>query len=281
MSLSSDYFHIDGDLSREDCGRLADQAALKRIQFHQFRPSRRSLDLLNEIVFRRRKDVTLRVYGHGDVFADIDFLKTLPEVERFSWETDVFGSLEPLHHLKRLSALALGCCNAKKKKLSLSFLKEFAPTLEDLTLTGDYQDVEAVSDLNGLKRAWFVSAKFESYDFLSRLPLETFGTYGSRVKSLESIGRLTSLKWLWIKAHNLLTDVEFVRDLPHLEKLELLWLPKLRRLPDLSHLKKLRSIFVFQGKRFEDYSGALKLKNCHLSVSGPMIPNRFVSLTTP
>jgi hypothetical protein len=240
------------------------------------------MELLNEIVFKRRKDLTLRVYGYSDTWADIDFLKYLPEVERFYWETDSFGSVEPLHHLNTLSALHLGFTNTTRKKLSLTFLSEYSKSLIDIGLTGDYKDINTLSALTHLKRAWFVSTPLANFDLVCGLSLEELGNYGSRVKSLESLGRIESLRWLWIKTNTILKDIDFVRNLTNLEKLDLLWLSNLVRLPDLSHLKRLKHIEVFQGKRFEDYSGAMKLKECHISVSGPKIrPHRFIRITTP
>lgn len=280
--LDRDFFHFREELSAPDCRTLADHAALKRIQFHEARPSRKTLELINEIVFARRKDVALRVYGYGDEWADISFLSLLPELERFNWETDTFGPLEPLYLLKRLTALGLGFSNAKKKALSLRFLTDFTQSLEGVTLMGDYKHIESLGELTNLKLAWFASTKLENFDFITHLPLETFGNYGSRVKSFDSLTAIKSIKSLWIKAHNNLTEIDFVRGLTNLERLELFWLPRLVRLPDLSHLEKLKYIQVFQGKRFEDYSGALNLRNCHITVSGPLIrPNRFLEIDTP
>lgn len=274
------HFHFKGRLTVADCHLLADHPGLERIQFSDKKPGRETLANLNEIVFKRRKDVALRVYAYDDTWADISFLKYLPEVERFVWESDFHGSVEPLHCLKKLTTLELGFCKTNKKKFSLTFLGEYSEVLENLRINGDYGHIETIKTLSHLKRAWFVSTKLDNFDFLTEHPIEEFGNYGSRVRSLQSLGKIKSLKSLWIKKDDNLRDIDFVLGLPNLEVLYLLWNPNLVRFPDLTPLAKLRYIEVFRGRRFEDYSGALHLKNCHIQVSGPKVqPNGFFKRT--
>ncbi len=149
-------FHCRKPLRRSIAEMLVKLPSLKVFQFHDIKPDTATLEHLNEIVFKNRKDVTLRVYGYPDTWANIDFLKSLPEVERFDWDTPVFGSDEPLYKLKRLVHLGLGFTQPKPK-IDIGYLTDF-PSLESLNLEGDYKKLQqTVSQIRGLKSIWLSS----------------------------------------------------------------------------------------------------------------------------
>ena len=157
--VSADRFHSRQPISYSVAEQLLEMPRLKVIQFHEIKPDKTTLNILNDVIFKRRKDITLRVYGYPDTWADISFLNLLPDLERFDWDTAVFGSYEPLYKLNRLIHLGLGFTQPKPK-ISLKFIADFKDTLESLNLEGDYKDLlTTIPQLENLKTIWLVSTK--------------------------------------------------------------------------------------------------------------------------
>lgn len=275
--LDPSRFHSRKPLDKDIVEKLANLPTLRVFQFHDVRPNQKTLRLLNEEFFRKRKDVNFRVFGYPDTWADIGFLEDLPEVERFDWETVVFGPTKPLHQLKRLVHLGLGL-SQPKPKISLNFVADFKDTLESLSIDGDYKDaVSVIPQLNKLKSVWFVSTKLAGFDFLEGLSIETLGNYGGRVGSFEFLRSLDTLKRVWIKTNATLPNIDFIEHLKNLERLELLYVAKLTRFPKCEHLKKLNLIFAFECNRLVDISEIKKLQSVKISVSGKALEGRHYS----
>jgi len=263
-------FHCEKPLKRSVTELLVKLPLLKVFQFHDFKPDNRTLKHLNEILFANRKDVSLRVFG-DTIWTDISCLKELPEVQRLDWEVDVFGSVEPLRSLKKVVHLGLGL-ERPKPKIDLQFLLEFRNTLESLSLAGDYKSEHSViPQLYGLKSAWFVSTKLADFGLLDGLPIETLGNYGGRVKSFDFVRNLKSLKRLWIKTNATLGSIDFIEELPNLERIELYFLSKIARFPKCDHLKKLELILAHECNRLSDISELQTLSGVKISVSGKAI----------
>lgn len=266
--LDGTRFHCRKPVTRFVVDLLANLSSLKVFQFHDIKPDLRTLGFLNEVLFKRRKDVTLRVYGYRDSWANIDFLNHLPELEKFDWDTAVFGSLEPLYRLRNLVHLGLGFTQPRPK-ISISFVEDFRDTLESLSLEGDFRDILAtIPKLYRLNTVWFSSTKLDGFEFLSGLPIETLGNYGGRVGSFESLRNLKTLRRVWIKTNAKLENIDFVGDLPNLEVLELSYVAKITRFPRLEHLKKLKLISASECNRVTDISELMKLDGVSILASG-------------
>lgn len=273
--ISADRFHYQKSIDSRLANKLVELPKLKVIQFHDIKPDRHSLELLNEIVFKQRKDIHLRVYGYPDTWENIDFLEKLPELERFDWQTVVFGSFEPLYKLNKLTHLGLGLSQSKPK-ISIAFLQNFKETLESISLDGDYKEmVKIIPLLNYLKTVWLISTKLDNFEFLSGLKIETIGNYGSKVKSFDYLTNLKSLKKVWIKTNTKLNNINFVSDLENLESLELQYVTHVTRFPKCDHLKKLKRIFAFECNGLVDIEELKKLNGCQISVQGKSLPGRF------
>ena len=275
--LDPSRFDSRKPLDKDIVEKLAKLPTLRVFQFHDVKPNQKTLRLLNEEFFRTRKDVNLRVYGYPDTWADIGFLADLPEVERFDWDTKVFGSTKPLTGLKRLVHLGLGFTQPKPK-ISLGFVADFKETLERLSIEGDYKDTfSVIPQLQKLKSVWFVSTKLSGFDFLEGLSIETLGNYGGRVGSFEFLRSLDTLKRVWIKTNATLRNIDFIEHLKNLERLELLYVAKLTRFPKCEHLHKLNLIFAYECNRLVDISEIKKLQGVKISVSGKALEGRNYS----
>lgn len=248
--------------------------SLRVIQLGTVVPDQRSLELLNCEVFAKRKDITLRVYAFSDLWSEISFLHFLPDVERFDWDVDLLGSVEPLKSLKKLKHIGLGLTQPKPK-IDLHFLLDFRNTLESVNLSGDYKNTRAViPKIDGLRSAWFASTKLSDFDFLADLPIETLGNYGGRVQSFDSVRKLTTLKKIWLKTNAKLEGLDFVEQLSNLERIELYYLAKITRFPSCDLLKNLKLVFAFECNRLSDISELQKLSGVKVHVSGKALPNR-------
>lgn len=272
--ISADRFHSRQPISYSIAEQLLEMPKLKVIQFHDIKPDETTLKILNDVIFKKRKDITLRVYGYPDTWADISFLQLLPDLERFDWDTAVFGSYEPLYKLNRLVHLGLGFTQPKPK-ISLKFVADFKDTLESLNLEGDYKDfLTTIPLLKNLKTLWLVSTKLKGFEFLQGLPIETIGNYGGRVESFEFLPNVPSIKKLWIKTNSKIENIDFIEQMPNLEDIELQYVAKVTRFPKCEHLKHLKRIFAFECNRLEDIIEVKKLKYCDIHISGKKLEGR-------
>jgi hypothetical protein len=272
--VSADRFHSRQPISHSVAQQLVEMPRLKFIQFHDIKPDKTTLNILNDVIFKRRKDITLRVYGYPDTWTDISFLNLLPDLERFDWDTAVFGSYEPLYKLNKLIHLGLGFTQPKPK-ISLKFITDFKNTLESLNLEGDYKDLlTTIPQLENLKTIWLVSTKLKCFDFLQGLALETIGNYGGRVESFEFLANIQSLKKLWIKTNSKIENIDFIEHLPNLENIGLQYVAKVKRFPKCDHLKHLKRIFAFECNKLEDISEVKKLNNCEILITGNKLEGR-------
>lgn len=273
--ISADRFHSKQPISYSIAEQLLEMPRLKVIQFHDIKPDETTLKVLNDVIFKKRKDITLRVYGYSDTWADISFLNLLPDLERFDWDTAMFGSYEPLYNLNKLVHLGLGFAQPKPRT-SLKFVADFRDNLDSLNLKGDYKDfLTTIPLLENLKSLWLESTKLKDFDFLQGLPLETLGNYGGRVESFEFLPNIQTLKRLWIKTNSKIENIDFIEQLPNLEDIELLYVAKLSRFPKCDHLKHLKRIYAFQCNRLEDISEVKKLRNCDIHISGKKFEGRY------
>ncbi len=272
--ISPDRFHCRQPVSYSVADQLIKMPQLEVIQFHDIKPDVTTLNVLNDVIFKRRKDITLRVYGYTDTWADISFLRLLPDLERFDWDTAVFGSHEPLYKLNRLVHLGLGFTQPNPK-ISLKFVADFKDTIESLKLEGDYKDfLTTIPLLKNLTTLWLISTKLKGFDCLQGLPVETIGNYGGKVENFDSLSKIQTLRKIWIKTNKRIENIDFIEELPNLEDIELQYVFKITKFPKCEHLKKLSRIFAFECNSLEDISEVKKLKNCSILISGNKLEGR-------
>lgn len=275
--ISPNRYHSRTPITEKIAIELVNMPALETIQFHDIKPTVSTLDILNDVVFRNRKDITLRVYGYGESWQNISILKLLPELEKFDWDSDMFESVEPLYGLKNLTHLGMGFANPKPK-ISVKFLADFKDTLTSLNMQGDYKDfLTTVPTLTKLNTVWLISMKLAGFDFLEGLPIETLGNYGGRVASFDFLSKLKTLKKIWIKTNSKIEDIDFISDLPLLEKLELYYLSKITTFPKCDHLLHLEEVTAFELNRLIDINELKKLKNCKVIAFGKLVPGKSYS----
>ena len=279
--ITPSRYHCRVAISEKMAKELAEMPALSVIQFSDVKPDEKTLEHLNEFVFKKRKDITLRVYGYSGIWKDISFLAHLPELERFDWDSDEFLSVEPLYQLKKLVHLRMGF-GYRKSTISVAFLADFKETLGSLNMQGDYKEfVTTVPKLMNLSTIWMTSMKIKGFDFLAGLPIEKLANYGGRVNSFDFVGQLKTIKRLWIKTNATLENFDFISELPLLEQVELYYVSKLIRFPKCDHLANLTKVMAAECNRLRDISEVQKLKKCDVSIYGKVVPGKFYKVTWP
>jgi len=279
--VTPDRYHCHATLSEKMAKQLVDMPALSVIQFSDVKPDEKTLHHLNELVFKDRKDITLRVYGYGDSWKDIGFLARLPELERFDWDSDQFLSFDPLYKLKKLVSLGMGF-GCPKPKISVAFLADFKETLTAINMLGDYKDfIETIPKLVNLSTIWLSTMKLKDFGFLAGLPIETLANYGGRVNSFDFVNQLKTIRHIWIKTNATLADFDFISELPLLETIEMYYVSKLIRFPKCDHLPNLTKVVASDCNRLCDISEVRKLKNCNISLYGKKVPGKFYRVPWP
>jgi len=269
--ISGDIFQTSQPITESIAENLLEMPRLRVIQYHDKIPDEISLKILNDKLFTKRKDILFRVYGR---YEDIEFINFIPEIERFDWDTIVFGSTKPLLNIKKLKHLGLGLGHPKPK-ISLKFLLDFKTSLESLSLNGDYKDIiTTIPFLRNLKRLWLMSTKLEGFDFLKGMSIETIGNYGNRVKSFDYLSNISTLKKIWIKTNSTIENIDFIKDLSDLEVLELYYVSKITNFPECDHLSKLKTIYASPCNRLENINSVKKLKNCDVFIAGDKIEGK-------
>jgi hypothetical protein len=153
---------------------------------------------------------------------------------------------------------------------------DFSETLESLSIDGDYKNtLNVIPQLKNLKSVWFVSTKLDGFNFLQGLPIETLGNYGGRVASFEYLRNLKKIRRVWIKTNTKIESLDFLEDLPNLERIELYFLSKITQFPKCDHLKKLKLVFAYECNRLEDISELKKLSGVKISVGGKALKGRL------
>ncbi len=270
--VNTDRFQFTNRLSADDAMELVNDHELKSIQIFDKKPDLESLKILNEVVFRQRKDITLRIYRDWE---DVHLLKFLPEVERFNWDVVYPGNtIEPLYHLKKLKHIGFGMFPGKSE-FSLGFIKDFAGSLESLQVAGDFKDlIPAIPHLSNLKSISFYSTKLPGFELLKGLPIEKLSNIGSKVENFGYLPYLPDIKELFIKDNTKILNIDFVQEMNNLETLTMNYVPKVTRFPKCDHLEHLKLISFFECNRLQDIEELKKLKNCLIMVTGNMLPGR-------
>ncbi|MDR1912540.1 MAG: hypothetical protein LBQ52_09400 [Helicobacteraceae bacterium] len=212
------------------------------IQFsYLFEPNNNDIKIMNsffknhpEIYFRRIKT---------------PWLKYLTNVEKF--RLDFTG--ENIKLIKNYNIKGLYFENKLDKKRDLAIIEQFKDTLEELAFEGEPKNVEkTISQLKKLKRLYLISVRITNFNFLEGIGIEDFWNYGSKVKDWSYLSEIKTIKKLGIKTNRTLENIDFIKGLNNLEKLELTYLSKLSNFPNIDHLKKLKSIVISQCNKLEN-----------------------------
>jgi len=274
-SLPSDMLQFEHSLTPREVERLASNRNLRCLQCSS-NVDPRTWDLLNSLLFLRRPDVQLRVYGFNSSECDLTFLPRIRNVRHFSVDcvTQAKGT-ELLASLENLESLRVGVYNLNNfdflwsvpsdlKKLTLEATKSKRPSLEPLQrfhslsrlyLEGQQKDIEVLSKLQSLEDLTLRSISTGGLDFISKaMSLWSLDIKQGGITNLSAIEGMEQIKYLELWQVRGLSDLSVISTLYGLQYVVLQSLRHVRSLPDFSRLKRLRRVFLETMKGLVDVS---------------------------
>ena len=257
--ISSNRYHITEALTESLAGELIKLNTLKIIQGDIIG----NWAILNDFVFKNRKDITLRIGSD-----DFPFLIKLPEVEKIDFIANSFQDWSIFESFKKITALSINSAQ-KKIKPDLSFLNQYASSLKELGLEGDFKGIEHISNLKKVERLSFASTAINNLDFMSQLPLRNFFNYGSKIKNYTGLSGLQTLEILYIKKDTRIENLDFIESLSQLKELRLWYNSNISTLPNFGNLKSLELVEVFNSNKLRNIDSAIALKErCAVKIWG-------------
>ena len=273
-------YQISTGVRKEDLESLAINDQVKTIQFsHPL--SLGEIEMLEALVFSRRKDIMLRVYGYDNQICNLSFLNKVPSLRRFSADClSQAKGIESVAELKYLELLGVGIYNldsfdfldkitpnlkelylyrTESKKPDISGISRFTK-LEKFYLERHQRGIDSLRDLKDLKEITLHSISTPNLDYLSDLPaLWSVAIKLGGIKAFDSLKHIPNLKSLELWHVRGLNDLSFLTELYALQRLSLESLNKITSFPDMSGLKSLRRIGLSDMKGLANLDS---LKNC-------------------
>ncbi len=268
-------YQISKGITKKDLETLASNPKTQSIQFAS--PlNDKEIELLEPIVFSKRPDISLRVYGHYSESCDLAFIQRIPSLRRLSADClmdakgiEVVTQLENLEHLgvgifnldnfdfldkinPNLKELYLHSTRSKKPKISS--IQKFEQ-LEYLYLEGQQNGIEAISHLKKLEKIVLRSISTKNVDYLKNLEhLWSVDIKLGGIKDLSGLTSLKSIKYLELWQVRDLADLSFISKLDSLQNLFIQSLKQLTKLPDFTNNRKLSRIYLENLKGLNDLS---------------------------
>lgn len=272
-------YEVSKGISKNELEKLAANPETKYIQFSN--PlSDKEIELLELIVFSKRPDISLRVYGHYGKTCDLSFIQRIPSLRRISadclFEAKGIEVVTQLNHLEHLGVGIFNLDNfdfldkinpnlknlylhqTKSKKPKINSIGRFEQ-LEYLYLEGQQNGINAVCKLKKLKEIVLRSISTDNVDYLENLEnLWSVDIKLGGIKDLNGLTGLESIKYLEVWQVRDLKDLSFISKLGTLQNLFIQSLKQVTKLPDFSDNRNLRRIYLENLKGLKDLSS---LKN--------------------
>lgn len=265
-------YQISTGITRNDLEMLAGNPKTKTIQFS--RPlNYNEINLLEELIFSKRNDIQLRIYGHN---TDLSYIQKIPSLRKISVDCMIDSKgIETVTKLEKLEGLGVGIFNLESfdflndinpnlkelylfqttsKKTNIGYINRFRD-LEFLYLEGQQKGIDSVSRLSKLQKIVLRSISTQSIDFLANLQeLWSVDIKLGGIKNFDALSSLPQLKYLELWQIRDLGDLSFVSNLITLQNLFIQSLKQVQKLPDFTQNKSLRRIYLENLKGLKDLS---------------------------
>ncbi|NQX56790.1 hypothetical protein HQN86_24445 [Pedobacter panaciterrae] len=269
----SGRYEIEKGIKESDLIALVENPNTNVIQFSK--PlAEKDIENLELLVFSKRKDITLRVYGHYIEGCDLRFLVNMPSLAKVTADCLYQATgIEAVTELKNLTSLSVGIFNlesfdflndippsvrelilqqSKSKKPRIDSIARFED-LEYLYLEGQQKGIEAISHLKKLERIVLRSISVPNLEVLSDLKeLWSVDIKLGGIKNFNALKNLPNLKYLELWQIRGLADLSFISELNGLQNLFVQALPQVERVPELKNLTALRRIYLENLKGLKD-----------------------------
>jgi len=261
--------------SKADLNEIVADVRIKTLQFsHPL--TGREIEWLEHIVFSRRPDITLRIWGHHRLACDLSFLGKMPSVRKVSADC-LFRAVgvEFVSKLERLEELSIGVYELE----SFEFLRDISPAitklglyltasqkpsiamigrfqrLKRLYLEGQQKGIEAVDELSSLESIVLRSISTADIGYLkNHEKLWSVDVKLGGIKNFDALATLQNLKYLELWQIRGLHDLSFISKIPSLQNLFIQSLKQVTSLPDLRDSRNLRRIYLENLKGLTDLS---------------------------
>lgn len=268
-------YQISKGVTKNDLEKLSINPNTQSIQFAS--PlTNKEIDLLEDIVFSKRPDISLRIYGHYGETCDLSFIQRIPSLRKISVDClmDAKG-IEVVSQLDNLEHLGVGIFNldnfdfleninsnlkelylhqTRSKKPKISSIQRFE-RLEYLYLEGQQKGIEAISNLKKLEKIVLRSISTNDVEYLKNLEhLWSVDIKLGGIKDLSALTTLPTLKYLELWQIRDLADLSFISKVGTLQNLFIQSQKQLTKLPDFSNNKKLKRIYLENLKGLNDLS---------------------------
>jgi hypothetical protein len=269
-------YQIAKGINKNDLERLANNQKTKSIQFVTALDNK-EIELLERIVFSKRPDINLRIFGHYGETCDLTkYIDNIPSLRKVSADClmDAKG-IESVISLKNLETLGVGIFNldnfdflndinpnikelylhqTRTKKPKIECIKRFAD-LEYLYLEGQQKGCDSINQLKKLKKIVLRSISTPNLDYFQGLKeLWSVDIKLGGIKNFDALKTLPILKYLELWQVRDLGDLSFISDLTNLQNLFIQSLKQVQKLPILENSIALRRIYLENLKGLKDLS---------------------------
>lgn len=269
----SGQYEISSGVTKADLEKLASNPKTQSIQFS--RPlADNEIDLLEKVVFSKRPDISLRVYGHYTLQCDLSFIERIPSLRKVSADClrNATG-IEAVTKLKNLELLGVGIFNLDSfdflekinsnlkelllhqtlsKKPKIDCISRFS-NLEYLYLEAQQKGIESISELKKLQTIVLRSISTKNIDFLNGLnDLWSVDIKLGGIKNFDALTSLTKIKYLELWQVRDLNDLSFISNLHSLQNLYIQSLKQVTKLPSFDNNISLRKIYLENLKGLTD-----------------------------
>jgi hypothetical protein len=275
-SLFSHLHGIDDSISKKELKEIRESTEVEWVQTST--PLKKSTwTRLNEELFKYRPDINLRLYGFFRKICDLQILKLLPHVQRFSIDNlhgnvlhlEAITELPKLTHfrigifeldnldiLQRLpdSLVELGVFQTRSKRPDIEAISRFTK-LRTLSIEGHSKGLDSIRHLPLLEDLTLRSVKSKDLSYLANLGhLWSVDIKLGGITNLAGLEQVPNLKYLELWMIRAFEDLSVLSGLHSLQNLFLESLSRVTHLPDLAALQKLRRVYIQNLKSLEDFS---------------------------
>ena len=242
-----------------------DNMKFEWIRFHALEPNIQDLMKLNDY-FKNNAQIYLRGIK-------TEWLKYLPDVQMLNFSELIPENIELIKDRK---IVGLKFEYEPDNKTDFSSVLYFQETLEELHITGNYNNIEeTVRRLTNLRKLAMTSVHLNNLAFMEKLNISDFYYYGSRINDWSDLANVSTIRKFILKANTNLENLDFITHWTELEELELWHCSGLQHFPDINHLKKLKKVLLYNCSKLSDIEELKKLRNVYIRVNGKVMQNRY------
>lgn len=263
--VSPGRYQIFKGVSKSDLEKVVKDNKVNTLQFSE--PlSDTEIKNLESIVFSKRPDITLRVFGHYGLICDLTFLEKIPSAQNiFADCLQNAVGVEVLTKFNKLEKIAIGIFNLDNfdflnyisptiKELSLEQTSSKKPSIQvierfkDLTylyLEDQQKGIEALNKLTKLEKVVLRSITTKDVSYLEGLEkLWSIDIKLGGIKNFDSLTKVKNLKYLELWQIRGLSDLSFISDINSLQNLFIQSLKQVTNLPRFDSLRNLRRLYL-------------------------------------